>query len=67
MIQHVNCSGLTFHAGLQASVAQGLVNRAGGRVWLSDLAEGLGEAGQQDGAGYPGMRFIEWKVTWLLL
>ena len=46
-MEQVNCSGLPFHAALQASVAQGLVNRAGGRVWLSDLAEGLGEAGQQ--------------------
>ena len=46
-IEYVNCSGLTFHSALQAAVAQGLVNRAGGRVWLSDLAEGLGEAGQQ--------------------
>ena len=46
-IEHVNCSGLPFHSALQAAVAQGLVNRAGGRVWLSDLAEGLGEAGQQ--------------------
>ena len=46
-MEHLNCSGLPFHAALQASVAQGLVNRAGGRVWLSDLAEGLGEAGQQ--------------------
>ena len=46
-IEYVNCSGLPFHSALQAAVAQGLVNRAGGRVWLSDLAEGLGEAGQQ--------------------
>ena len=46
-MEQVNCSGLPFHAALQASVAQGLVNRAGGRVWLTDLAEGLGEAGQQ--------------------
>ena len=47
VIEYVNCSGLPFHSALQAAVAQGLVNRAGGRVWLSDLAEGLGEAGQQ--------------------
>ena len=62
-LTYVNCSGLPFHAALQAAVAQGLVNRAGeSRVWLSDIAEGLGTAGQQDGAGYPGARFIEWKV-----
>ena len=54
----VNCSGLPFSLALQATVAQGLLNRAsqwadGGtpKVWLSDIGEGLGAAGQQDGAG----------------
>ena len=62
---HVNCSGMGFEQTLQAAVAQGLVNRhwdAGHHVWLSDLAEGLGASGQQDGAGFPGMKFIEWKT-----
>lgn len=62
---HVNCSGMGFEQALQAAVAQGLINRdweAGNHVWLSDLAEGLGAAGQQDGAGFPGMKFIEWKI-----
>ena len=60
---HVNCSGFDFHTALQAAVAQGLVNRGddGPRVYLSDLAEGLSN-GQLDGAGYPGTKFIEWKV-----
>ena len=62
---HVNCTGMGFEQTLQAAVAQGLVNRdwdEGHHVWLSDLAEGLGAAGQQDGAGFPGMKFIEWKI-----
>lgn len=65
VLLHVNCSGMGFEQALQAAVAQGLVNRdweAGNHVWLSDLAEGLGAAGQQDGAGFPGMKFIEWKI-----
>ena len=62
-VLHVNCSGLPFGQALQAAVAQGLLNRqSGSRVWLSDIAEGLGASGQQDGAGFPGMRFIEWKT-----
>eukprot|EP01045_Picozoa_sp_COSAG04_P031971 COSAG04_NODE_6107_length_1409_cov_1.776336_2_plen_312_part_00 len=59
---HLNCSGLGFEAALQATVAQGLLNREAPRVWLSDVAEGLGDAGQQDGAGFPGAKFIEWKT-----
>ena len=59
---HLNCTGLGFEAALQATVAQGLLNREAPRVWLSDIAEGLGDAGQQDGAGFPGAKFIEWKT-----
>ena len=60
----VNCSGLPFAAALQATVAQGLLNRGQHppRVWLSDIGEGLGSAGQKDGAGFPGGKFIEWKT-----
>ena len=58
---HLNCTGLGFEAALQATVAQGLLNREAPRVYLSDIAEGLGDAGQQDGAGFPGAKFIEWK------
>ena len=60
----LNCSGLWYEQALQAAVAQGLLHRHHGRpfVWLSDIAEGLGADGQQDGAGYPGARFIEWKT-----
>lgn len=65
VLLHVNCTGMGFEQALQAAVAQGLINRdwgAGHHIWLSDLAEGLGAGGQQDGAGFPGMKFIEWKI-----
>ena len=47
-----SCTGLGFQAAPQATVAQGLLNREAPIVWLSDIAEGLGDAGQQDGAGH---------------
>eukprot|EP01052_Picozoa_sp_SAG31_P009451 SAG31_NODE_496_length_14862_cov_9.280837_17_plen_105_part_00 len=65
----VNCSGLPFESALQATVAQGLLNRAyGSHVYLHGLATGLGDEGQKDGAGYPGAKFIEWmegRYEWL--
>ena len=35
---HLNCTGLGFEAALQATVAQGLLNREAPRVWISDIA-----------------------------
>lgn len=59
----VNCSGLPFESALQASVAQGLLNRKhGAHVYLHGLATGLGAAGQKDGAGFAGAKFIEWMA-----
>ena len=60
----LNCSGMPYETALQAAVLQGLLNRQEGvpSVWLADIAEGLGARGQQDGAGYPGAKFIEWKT-----
>jgi hypothetical protein len=60
----LNCSGFPYEMALQATVMQGLFNRQYGApsIWLSDIAEGLGAHGQQDSAGYPGSKFIEWKT-----
>eukprot|EP01047_Picozoa_sp_COSAG01_P036190 COSAG01_NODE_2816_length_7019_cov_22.384682_6_plen_190_part_00 len=59
----VNCSGLRFESALQAAVAQGLLNRRHGpHVYLSGIATGLGRAGQRDGAGFAGAKFIEWMA-----